>query len=185
MQDPLELLIKTYLEEFVSRNRAAKTLADGLRVVGTGLRPLVERLSFRTKDVQTRAREFLSLGYESDEIFGVLENARGWGKLYRKAGYPAIFIEQASESARGQDSPISEWLRVFGEKPVCHAAILVEDIENAVFYLEKQSVAFAGSITGARDSDCRQVFAAPEMIEGRAFSVLELTERHRGSTFSP
>lgn len=185
-QDPLELLIKTYLDEFIANNRAAKTVANGLRVVGTGLRPLVDHITFRTANVDERAREFLALGYEADAAIGVLEYDHWWARVYRKPGYPAVFIDQAFEGSRGKGSLIPEWVKRFGDKSLHHAAILVDDLETAVFYLEKQGVCFAGPIAGARDADLRQVFTAPEMKDGKPFTVLELTERHRGySGFLP
>lgn len=179
-RDPLELLIKCYVDDFVAHNRAAKVLADGLRVVGTGLRPVIDHITFRTLKVEERAKEFLAHGYEYDSRLGVIEYENWWAKVYRKAGYPVVFIDQAFDGARGKGSLIPEWVRQFGDKALHHVAIQVDDIETAVFYLEKQGVGFAGSIAGGRDSDLRQIFTLPEMNGGKPFSVVELTERHRG-----
>lgn len=179
-RDPLELLIKCYVDDFVAHNRAAKVLADGLRVVGTGLRPVIDHITFRTLKVEERAKEFLAHGYEYDSRLGVIEYENWWAKVYRKAGYPVVFIDQAFDGARGKGSLIPEWVRQFGDKALHHVAVQVDDIETAVFYLEKQGVGFAGSIAGGRDSDLRQIFTLPEMNGGKPFSVVELTERHRG-----
>ena len=47
-------------------------------------------------------------------------------------------------------------------------------------------MAFAGQIVGAHGGQLRQIFTVPEIIDGQPFSVLELTERHRGyQGFSP
>jgi len=46
--------------------------------------------------------------------------------------------------------------------------------------LKKQGVVFAGNLVGAPGGQLRQIFSAPEMVDGQPFSVLELAERHRG-----
>jgi hypothetical protein len=62
----------------------------------------------------------------------------------------------------------------------------VEDIEKAIARLKAKGVVFAGQIVGSRGGPLRQIFTTPEMIDGQPFSVLELTERHRGyQGFSP
>jgi len=55
----------------------------------------------------------------------------------------------------------------------------VDDIETAIYYMEKQSVEFTGGIVGDRGTDLRQIFTKPETKDGKAFTVMELTERHR------
>lgn len=180
--DPLEQLIRKYVDDFISSNRAAQTLANGLRVVGVGLRPVVDHLTFCARDAEERAREWLSHGYEYDEKLGVMSSENWRAKVYRKNGYPAVFIAQAQDGQRGRESLITEWVNEFGDRVLYHVAVLVDDIEQAVFYLEKQGVAFSGDIAGERNTDLRQIFSAPEMKNGRAFSVLSLTERHRGYT---
>jgi len=179
-KDPLENLLRQYIEDFVSHNRAAKTLTQGLRVVGVGLRPIVDHITFRTLDVDKRAKEFLKQGYVYDEHTGIIEYTNWWAKVYRKGGYPAIFIDQAFEGKRGKGSLIPDWVETFGDKVLHHIAVLVDDIEQAVYYLEKQGVPFADEIIGQKGSDLRQVFSKPEIVNGKTFSVLELTERHRG-----
>ena len=181
-QDPLEVLLKTYIDDFVAHNKAAKVVADGLRVVGIGLRPVLDHVTFRTLDVEARAQEFLSRGYEYDAKLGVIEYENWWAKVYRKPGYPVIFIDQAYEGARGKGALIPGWVNQFSDKVLHHVAVLVDDIETAVFYLEKQGVRFAGRIVGDKGSELRQVFTEPELQGGKPFSVLELTERRRGYT---
>ena len=67
-----------------------------------------------------------------------------------------------------------------------HIAVRVADIEAAIQRLSAKGVVFAGTIVGERDGDLRQIFSVPEQVDGQAFSVLELTERHRGfQGFSP
>ena len=184
--DPLEHLLKCYIEDFVRRNKSARTITEGLRVIGIGFWPVIDHLTFRTLDVEARAKEFLKLGYVYDSKLGVLEYNHWFAKVYRKAGSPALFIDQAYPGAKGKGSLIPDWVKAFGDKTLHHIAVRVEDIEKAIFYLEKQGVRFAGEIVGDRGTDLRQIFTEPEMKKAKAFSVVELTERHRGfDGFSP
>ena len=178
--DPLEKLLRGYTDDFIAHNRAAKVIADGLRVVGIGFRPIVDHLTFRTLNVEERAKEFLPHGYAYDTKLGVIEYENWWAKVYRKPGYPPLFLDQAFEGPRGKGSLIPGWVKTFGDKVLHHVAIRVDDIESAIFFLEKQGVEFAGGIVGDKATDLRQIFTKPEMKQGKAFSVIELTERHRG-----
>lgn len=180
--DPLEKHLKGYIDSYIAANHAAKTLAEGLKVIGIGFRPIVDHITFRTLHVDKRAKEFLDFGYAYDKKLGVIEYDNWWAKVYRKPGYPVIFIDQAYNGKRGQASLIPDWVKSFSDQVLHHVAVSVDDIESAVFYLEKQGVAMAGNIVGVRGSDLRQIFTAPEMKQGKAFSVLELAERHRGYT---
>lgn len=184
--DPLEKLLNAYVQDFVLNNKAARVVYEGLRVVGIGFRPIIDHITFRTLNVEERAREFLDFDYKYDSKLGVIEYDNWWAKVYRKPGYPTIFIDQAFDGAKGKGSLIPEWVKSFGDKVLHHVAIQVSDIESAIFFLEKQGVAFAGSIVGDRDTDLRQIFTQPELRGGKPFSVLELAERHRGySGFLP
>ncbi|MBI4115084.1 MAG: hypothetical protein HY447_00755 [Candidatus Omnitrophica bacterium] len=185
-KDPLETLLKHYVDDFVAQNKSARTIADGLRVIGIGFWPIVDHLTLRTLHVDERAKEFLKFKYVYDSKLGILEYNNWFAKVYRKPGYPPLFIDQAYEGSKGKGSLIPDWVKAFGDKTLHHVAIRVEEIEQAVFYLEKQGVKFAGEIVGEKGSDLRQIFTDPEMKKGKAFSVVELTERHRGYTgFSP
>ena len=180
VKDPLEKSIRRYVDDFIAANRAAKVVADGLRVIGVGFRPIIDHITFRTLNVEERAKEFLKFGYEYDAGLGMIEYENWWARVYRKPGYPALFIDQAYEGKRGQGSLIPDWVKTFGDKVLHHIAIQVDDIEQAIYYLEKQGVVFAGKVVGDKDTDLRQIFTAPEARSGKPFSVLELTERHRG-----
>ena len=178
--DPLEKRLRHYIQDFVAHNMAAKVLADGLRVVGIGLRPVIDHLTFRTLDVEKRSREFLRFGYAYDEKLGIIEYENWWAKVYRKPGYPTLFLDQAYAGPRGKKSLIPEWVKTFGDDVLHHIAVQVDDIEQAVYFLEKQGVPCAGDIVGRKGTDLRQIFTRPEMKNGKSFTVLELTERHRG-----
>lgn len=180
VKDPLEKRLAAYVEDFIAHNRAAHVAAMGLHVLGIGFWPIIDHMTFRTLKVEQRAKEFLDCGYRYDEKLGVIEYENWWAKVYRKTGYPVLFIDQAYEGARGKGSLIPEWVETFGDQVLHHIAIRVADIEQAIFYLEKQGVQFAGNIVGDRGTDLRQIFTKPEVKKGKPFSVLELAERHRG-----
>lgn len=184
--DPLEQLLRYYIQDFIANNSAAKVVADGMRVIGIGFRPVIDHITFRTLDVEQRAKEFMKYGYKYDAKMGVIEYDTWWAKIFRKPGYPAIFIDQAFAGKRGKASEIPEWVEAFGDQIIHHVTLQVDDIEQAVFFLEKQGVPMAGNIVGDRGSDLRQMFTKPEMKKKKPFTVLELAERHRGfQGFSP
>jgi hypothetical protein len=143
----------------------------------------MDHLTIRTTDIDLRAQEWVDLGYAYSETL----NFDDWyAKVYRLQGYPALFIDQAYPDERGRTSLIPAWVEGFGDNTFHHIAVRVEDIEVAIQQLEARGVSFAGSIIGDRGSDLRQIFSAAEQVNGKAFSVLELTERHRGyQGFSP
>ena len=179
----LDALIARMIDDYVSRNRAAKLLRDLLDAAGVGFCPMADHLTLRTLDIDRRAEEFTTLGYGYSET---IEYADWYAKVYRRVGYPALFVDQAYFDDRGRTSIIPGWVNKFGDQVVHHVAVRVEDIERAIERLKAQGVVFAGQIVGARGGQLRQVFTAPEMIDGQPFSVLELAERHRGyQGFSP
>jgi 4-hydroxyphenylpyruvate dioxygenase-like putative hemolysin len=179
----LDALIARMIEDYVSGNRAARTLRDSLDAVGVGLYPLADHLTLRTMDIDRRAEEFTRLGYGYSET---IEYEDWYAKVYRKVGYPSLFVDQAYPGDRGRTSIIPGWVNKFGDQIFHHVAVRVEDIERAIERLKEQGVVFTGQIVGARGGQLRQIFTAPEMVEGQPFSVLELAERHRGyQGFSP
>ena len=184
--DPLETLLRRYADDFVRQNQAARVISEGLRVIGIGFWPVIDHVTFRTLDVEARAKEFLKWKYTYDSGLGVLEYNHWFAKVYRKPGYPALFLDQAYPGERGKGSLIPDWVKAFGDKTIHHIAVRVEDIEQSILFLEKQGVPFAGEVVGERGSELRQIFTQPEMKKGKAFSVVELTERHHGFMgFSP
>ena len=142
--------------------------------------PLVDHCTLRTLDVDERAREVIDLGFQYDESIGVLEFDKWWAKVYRKPGYPALFIDQAFSGERGKDSLIPAWVKAHGDECFHHIAILVEDIEIAMTAMNAHNIQFAGEIVGERGTDLRQIFTKPEERNGEVYSVLELIERHNG-----
>ncbi len=179
----LEQLVVTYIAEYVSKNQAGRVVRDALEEIGTGLFPVVDHITVRTLSIDQRVEEFLRLGYQYSDT---LEYDDWWAKVYRAPGCPALFVDQAYADERGRTSLIPCWVQQFGDRTLHHIAIRVTDIEIAIQQLSKKGISFAGAIVGERGNDLRQIFSIPEQVAGQAFSVLELTERHRGfQGFSP
>lgn len=173
----LDGLLERMVTEYVARNRAAKILKGLLDDAGVGFYPVVDHVTLRTLDIDRRAEQFVALGYAFDET---LEYDDWYAKVYRKPGYPALFVDQAYGGDRGKSSIIPGWVNIFGDQVFHHVAVRVEDIDKAVERLKKNGVIFAGNIVGAAGGQLRQIFSAPEMVDGQPFTVLELAERHRG-----
>ena len=179
----LDALISRMINDYVSHNRAAKALRDSLDKAGVGFYPLADHLTLRTLNIDQRAEEFTRLGYGYSET---IEYQDWYAKVYRKVGYPALFVDQAYSDDRGRTSIIPGWVDKFGDQVFHHVAVRVEDIEQAIERLKTQGVVFTGQIVGVRGGQLRQIFTVPEMVDGQPFSVLELAERHRGyQGFSP
>jgi len=179
----LDALIASMIDDYVSRNQAAKVLRNSLNEAGVGFYPIADHLTLRTLNIDRRAEEFTKLGYGYSET---IEYEDWYAKVYRRIGYPALFVDQAYADDRGRTSIIPGWVNKFGDQVFHHVAVRVENIEQAIERLKARGVVFAGQIVGARGGQLRQIFSAPEMIDGQPFSVLELTERHRGyQGFSP
>jgi catechol 2,3-dioxygenase-like lactoylglutathione lyase family enzyme len=179
----LDQILSGYIDDFIRRNSAARILKQQLDQVGVGFWPLADHLTFRTADIDRRAEEFLRLGYHYSET---LQYEDWFAKVYRKPGDPALFIDQAFSGERGKTSIIPGWVAAFGDKTLHHIAVRVEEIERAMDRLKQAGIRFAGSIVGERGGPLRQIFTVPEQVNGAAFSVIELTERHEGYLgFSP
>jgi hypothetical protein len=173
----LDAVITRMTAEFLAHNGAARVLRRALDEAGVGFVPVVDHLTIRTMDIDQRAKEFVTLGYAYDET---LQYEDWFAKVYRRAGYPALFVDQAYPDDRGKTSIIPRWVQKFGDQVFHHVAVRVEDIERAILKLKAKGVVFAGEIVGARGGMLRQIFTTPEMVDGQPFSVLELAERHQG-----
>lgn len=179
----LDALIEKMTSAYLSSNKAAAVMRQSLDEVGVGFMPVVDHLTVRTLDIDRRAEEFVQLGYVYTET---IQYDDWYAKVYRAVGYPALFIDQGYPDERGHTSIIPGWVKKFGDQVLHHMAVRVADIERAIAKLKVKGVVFAGEIVGGRGAALRQIFTAPEMVEGQPFSVLELTERHQGyQGFSP
>ncbi len=173
----LDAVLARMTAEFLAHNGAAELLRRALDDIGVGFVPVMDHVTIRTTDIDRRAEEFIGLGYGYDET---IRYEDWYAKVYRKAGYPALFVDQAYPDDRGKTSIIPQWVEKFGDRVWHHVAVRVEDIEQAIGQLKTRGVVFAGEIVGARGGALRQIFTAPEMVDGQPFSVLELAERHQG-----
>lgn len=173
----LDDLLNSMVTDYLEHNRAAGILKAMLDESGVGFSPVMDHVTIRTLDIDRGAEPFVTLGYAYDET---LQYADWYAKVYRKIGYPALFVDQAYPDQRGTTSIIPGWVNKFGDKVFHHVAVRVEDIELAVARLQDKGVVFAGNIVGIPGGSLRQIFSAPETIDGQPFSVLELAERHRG-----
>ena len=173
----LDDLMERMVADYLARNRAATVLKVMLDETGVGFSPLIDHVTIRTFDIDRGAASFVNLGYAYDET---LQYDDWYAKVYRKTGYPALFVDQAYPDERGTTSIIPGWVNKFGDKVFHHVAVRVEDIDHAVARLKQKGVVFAGNIVGAPGDHLRQIFSSPEMVDGQPFSVLELAERHRG-----
>ena len=173
----LDDLLDRMVAEYIEHNRAAGVLKAMLDESGVGFSPVMDHVTIRTLDIDRGAEPFVRLGYAYDET---LQYDDWYAKVYRKVGYPALFVDQAYPDERGKTSIIPGWVNKFGDQVFHHVAARVEDINHAVARLKQKGVVFAGNIVGAPGDHLRQIFSSPEMVDGQPFSVLELAERHRG-----
>ena len=179
----LERALDAYIHKYVSQNRAALITKAVLDAAGIGLKPLVDHITIRTRDIDQRAQEFVRLGYVYSET---LEYRDWYAKVYRLPGFPALFVDQAYDDERGKSSIIPDWVNAFGDRTLHHIALSAEDIEVAMDRLQRKGVTFAGAVLGEKGEVIRQIFSMPELVRGTPFSVLELIERHAGyQGFSP
>jgi hypothetical protein len=182
MENSIKSFFSTTINKYLAENTAARILARSLEKCGVGLLPLIDHCTIRTHDVEKRSQAFLEQGFTHDQSIGVLEFDSWWAKVYRIPGWPALFIDQAFSGKRGKDSVIPEWVDAHGDECFHHVAVVVEEIETAIQLLKLKNVEFAGTIVGDPETNLRQVFTTPEIKNGKAFTVLELIERHNGYT---
>lgn len=171
---PLEQILKQYVADLALENTAVRVVTRGLSLVGVGIRPILDHFIFRTVHLKERAHEFLELGYERDLSAKVLEHKGHGVEVLRKEAAPAILIEHPHERT-GLD-----WVAHFGDKKPYAVALRVDDIEEAAFRLEKQSVGFIRPPAGKHGEALREIAALPEIKDGKNAHHLILLERHAG-----
>ena len=175
-KDPalLEQILKQYAAGLALENTAARVVTRGLSLVGIGIRPILDHFIFRTVHLKERTNEFLELGYERDSTAKVLDHKGHGVEVFRRGCAPAILVEHPHEKA-GLD-----WVAHFGDKKPYTMALRVDDIEEAVFRLEKQSVGFIRPPAGKRGETLREIAALSEVKDGKNAHHLVLVERHEG-----
>lgn len=177
----LEQVLKQYVADLAEENSAIRIVTRGLSLVGIGIRPILDHLIFRTVHLKERAQEFLDLGYERDPVAKVLEHKGHGVEVLRRGCAPVILIEHPHEKI-GLD-----WVAHFGDKKPYAVALRVDDIEEAAFRLEKQTVGFIRPPAGKRGEMLREIAALPEVRDGKDAHYLVLVERHAGDArfYSP
>lgn len=172
-------LVRHYFQE----NEAARIFAEESHRQGWPL--IIDHITIRCLDVDRRAEAFLKRGYVYRDEMVEYPDQGWWAKVYRRPGYPALFIDQAYEGQKGAKSIIPSWVEKFSDRVLHHVAVRVDDIDKAVSALEKRGVEFSGSIVGNKGTRLRQIFTASEVRQGEPYSVLELTERNGYDGFYP
>ncbi|MFA5159985.1 MAG: hypothetical protein WC484_05710 [Candidatus Omnitrophota bacterium] len=168
----LEQTLKQYAEGLALENTAVRVVTRGLALVGIGIRPVLDHFIFRTIHPEERANEFLEMGYERDLASRVLEHKGHGVEVFRKGFAPAILIEHPRKK-NGLD-----WVVHFGDKKPYAMALRVDDIDEAAFHMEKQSVGFIRPPAGKRGETLREIAALPEVKDGKNAHYLILVERH-------
>lgn len=177
-------VVQQLIEAFFRENEAARVYAETCRAQGWPL--IIDHITIRCLNIDRRAEPFLKKGGYRFEGETVEYPDQGWwAKVYRRDGYPALFIDQAYEDARGKKSIIPQWVARFGDQLLHHVAVRVADIDEAVAALQKRGVEFSGAVVGNKGTRLRQIFTASEVRNGEAFSVLELTQRNGYDGFYP
>lgn len=176
-------LVQSLVDRYFKENEAARVFAEEC---GRQKRPLiVDHITIRCLNVDRRVEPFLKNGYVYEGEMVEYPDQGWWAKVYRRRGYPALFVDQAYDDSRGGKSIIPEWVKKFGDQVLHHVAVRVDNIEKAVAALQKRGVEFSGAIVGNRGTRLRQIFTASEIRDGAAYSVLELTERNGYDGFYP
>ncbi|MEI7750542.1 MAG: hypothetical protein WCJ71_00495 [Candidatus Omnitrophota bacterium] len=170
----LEQVLRQYAADLALENSAVRVVTRGLSLVGIGVRPILDHFIFRTVHLRERTSEFLELGYERDLAAKVLEHKGHGAEVLRKGCAPAILVEHP------HDKTGLEWVAHFGDKKPYAMALRVDDIEEATFRLEKQSVGFIRPPAGKHGETLREIAAMPEVKDGKNAHHLILVERHAG-----
>ena len=178
-----EALIQGLLKQYFDQNEAARIYLKVAKE--NGWTPIIDHITIRCHKVDEKALEFLKIGYQYKDEFIEYSDQGWWAKVYRKNDYPALFVDQAYDDERGKSSILPDWVNTFGDHILHHIAVRVTDIEQAIVAMKANQIQFAGQIVGARGSRLRQVFTAAEVRQGKAYSVLELTERNHYEGFVP
>ncbi|MBI1821344.1 MAG: hypothetical protein HY036_05550 [Nitrospirae bacterium] len=191
MQPVLEQQIKKYqdpaiiqlIERYFEENDAANIYLQIVQEQKGEL--IIDHAAIRCMDVDKRAKEFLNTGYEHKSEMIEYPEQGWWAKVYRKKNHPALFIDQDYTEKKGANSPITPWVKKFGDRVLHHIAVRVTNIDQTKKEMEQKGVEFSGDIIGAPGTRLRQIFTAAEIKNGSPFTVLELTERNNYDGFYP
>ncbi len=170
--------IQRFCKTYLNSNKSAFKVVEHIKQAGLGWFQMIDHITFRTHDVEIKAEDLKCIGYGYEDT---LEFNNWWGNIYSLRGLPLVFIDQSYDGEKGEGSLIKEWVDEFGDRNLHHIAIRVESIEDSVdFFMSNLNIEFSSDINGEPNADLRQIFTKPEIINGKAFSVLEFIERNNG-----
>jgi hypothetical protein len=144
----IDVFFADYISRFLSENEAARYIANELSNCGVGLMPLIDHCTLRTLDVDKQAEDLFPLGFSHDQTLGTLEFDNWWAKIYRKPGYPSLFVDQTFAGERGVASLITDWVHTHGDQCFHHIDILVEDIDHAIEKMKSRKIEFLVILLG-------------------------------------
>ncbi len=176
-------LIDPLLFDYFEGNHAAQVFLEVCQEQGWPV--VIDHAALRCMNVEERAKVFLEKGYRFEDEQVEYPDQGWWAKVYRKPGLPVLFVDQAYEGEKGEQSIIPDWVSRFGEQNLHHVAVLVDNIEQAISVMENKKIPFSGAAIGSPGSRLRQIFTAAEVRDGAAYTVLELTERNGYTGFYP
>ena len=107
-QRELDEVLERMIADYVAHNSAAQILKTMLEDTGVGFVPVIDHVTLRTLDIDRRAEQFVAFDYAYDET---LHYDDWYAKVYRKAGYPALFVDQGYPDDRGKTSIIPGWVK--------------------------------------------------------------------------
>ncbi|HXN06386.1 MAG TPA: hypothetical protein VN944_04900 [Nitrospiria bacterium] len=178
-----EKSVARLIETFFKENDAG---GAWLKIVEETGEPLVlDHFAIRCLDIDKRAKEFISMGFVNKKEIIEYPEQGWWAKVYRKKGYPALFIDQDYTGRAVNSSPLTPWVKKFGDQALHHVAVRVPGIDKAKALLVQKGIEFSGEIIGPPGTRLRQIFSAAEVRDGSAYTVLELAERNNYDGFYP
>ncbi len=176
-----DLVVDRLIEDFFMENSAGRLYIDACEQHKWPF--VIDHITLRCMNIERRADLFLKKGYLYQDEIVEYKDQGWWAKIYRKPDFPVLFIDQAYDDAR--DAIIPAWVKKFGEDVLHHVAVRVADIDTVILALAKNGVSFSGEVVGGKGSRLRQIFTIAEQRDGKAFTVLELTERNGYNGFYP
>jgi len=166
--------INSYLEEFKSRYPVVEVFFKSLALVGVGIWPVVDHLLFRVYDGTEKTEELLSLGYVLKSKKVAHESRGSLITSYAQISFPDVLVETPAKKGVGD---AANWIDKNSESELAGMAIRVEEIEKAVYFLEKQNIKFYYPIHGARSETLRWIKMVLKEAGDQSDSAFFLLER--------
>lgn len=166
--------INAYLKEFRAHYPVADAFLKSLSLVGVGVWPVADHLLFRVYDGAPKTEELLALGYKLKSKKVAHESRGSLITAYAQVSFPDILIETPSKKGVGE---ASQWIEKNNQQELAGLAIRVEEIESAVYFLEKQGVKFHYPIHGKTPEALRWIKMSISENDGASDSAFFLLER--------